>query len=90
MENELLYGVAYPMSDEAQSKDFVLPIGKAKIERTGTDVTIIAFSKMVRAATAAAACVCPCLASRASCPPIVGLARARRDRRCRRRNAGGE
>jgi len=47
MENELLYGVAYPMSDEAQSKDFVLPIGKAKIERTGTDVTIIAFSKMV-------------------------------------------
>merc|ERR1719198_341630 len=47
LENELLYGVAYPMSDEAQGKDFVVPIGKAKIEREGTDVTITAFSKMV-------------------------------------------
>jgi len=47
LENELLYGTAFPLSDEAQSKDFVVPIGKAKIEREGTDVTIIAFSKMV-------------------------------------------
>lgn len=35
LENEILYGVQYPMSDEALSKDFVLPIGKAKIEVTG-------------------------------------------------------
>eukprot|EP00596_Hydrurales_sp_CCMP1899_P010227 CAMPEP_0119041560 /NCGR_PEP_ID=MMETSP1177-20130426/12551_1 /TAXON_ID=2985 /ORGANISM="Ochromonas sp, Strain CCMP1899" /LENGTH=334 /DNA_ID=CAMNT_0007007707 /DNA_START=152 /DNA_END=1156 /DNA_ORIENTATION=+ len=47
LENEMLYGVAYPMSDEAQSKDFVLPIGKAKIEKEGKDVTIVTFSKMV-------------------------------------------
>ena len=47
LENELLYGVSYPMSDEAQSKDFVIEIGKAKVEREGTDVTITAFSKMV-------------------------------------------
>jgi len=45
LEHELLYGVSFPMSDEAQSKDFVMPIGKAKIEREGTDVTIVTFSK---------------------------------------------
>merc|ERR1719223_1480120 len=47
LEHELLYGVNFPMTDEAQSKDFVIPFGKAKIEREGTDVTIISFSKMV-------------------------------------------
>jgi pyruvate dehydrogenase E1 component beta subunit len=47
LENELLYGTAFPMSDEAQSKDFVIPIGKAKVERQGKDVTIVTFSKMV-------------------------------------------
>lgn len=35
LENEILYGVQYPMSDQALSSDFVLPIGKAKIERAG-------------------------------------------------------
>jgi pyruvate/2-oxoglutarate/acetoin dehydrogenase E1 component len=35
LENEILYGVAFPVSDEAMSKDFLVPIGKAKIERTG-------------------------------------------------------
>lgn len=35
LENEILYGVQYPMSDQALSPDFVLPIGKAKIERPG-------------------------------------------------------
>jgi pyruvate dehydrogenase E1 component beta subunit len=29
------------------SPDFVLPIGKAKIERAGTDLTIVAHAKMV-------------------------------------------
>ena len=43
----LLYGTSFPMSDEVQSKDFVIPFGKAKIEREGTDLIIIAFSKMV-------------------------------------------
>lgn len=47
LENELLYGVSFPMSDEAQGKDFTIPIGKAKIEKEGTDVTVFAFSKMV-------------------------------------------
>lgn len=47
LEHELMYGVSFDMSDEAQSKDFCIPIGKAKIERQGSDVTIVTFSKMV-------------------------------------------
>jgi pyruvate/2-oxoglutarate/acetoin dehydrogenase E1 component len=35
------------MSDAAQSPDFLIPIGKAKVEREGKDVSIITFSKMV-------------------------------------------
>jgi pyruvate dehydrogenase E1 component beta subunit len=52
LENEILYGHTFdcPVSD-----DFVLPIGKAKIEREGTDVTIVAFSIMVDVALKAAA-----------------------------------
>merc|ERR1712071_252942 len=47
LEHELLYGASFPMSKEAQSKDFVIPFGKAKIERPGNDVTMITFSKQV-------------------------------------------
>ena len=47
LENEMLYGVSFPMSKEALSDDFLLPIGKAKVERVGSDVTIVAHSKMV-------------------------------------------
>ncbi|KAG5340042.1 ODPB dehydrogenase, partial [Acromyrmex charruanus] len=54
LENEILYGVQYPMSDEALSKDFVLPIGKAKIERAGNHVTLVAHSKAVEEALEAA------------------------------------
>jgi pyruvate dehydrogenase E1 component beta subunit len=54
LEHELMYGVSFPMSDAAQKSDFVLPIGKAKIEREGTDVTLISFSKTVGLALEAA------------------------------------
>jgi pyruvate dehydrogenase E1 component beta subunit len=47
LENEMLYGVSFPMSKEAMSDDFLLPIGKAKVERVGSDITIVAHSKMV-------------------------------------------
>ncbi|KAI9882017.1 MAG: GTP-binding protein Rho1 [Watsoniomyces obsoletus] len=47
LENELLYGQNFPMSEEAQSSDFVLPFGKAKIERPGKDVTIVSLSRCV-------------------------------------------
>lgn len=35
LENEIMYNIKFPMSTEAMSPDFVLPIGKAKIERPG-------------------------------------------------------
>jgi len=35
LENELLYGMTFEMSDEALSEDFLIPFGKAKIERPG-------------------------------------------------------
>ena len=31
----MLYGVSFPVPADFSSKDFVLPIGKAKIEREG-------------------------------------------------------
>ena len=31
LENEILYGESFPVSDEVLGKDFVLPIGKAKV-----------------------------------------------------------
>jgi pyruvate dehydrogenase E1 component beta subunit len=52
LENEILYGHTF---DCPVSEDFVLPLGKAKIEREGTDVTIVAFSIMVDVALKAAA-----------------------------------
>ena len=43
----LLYGQAFPMSEEAQGKDFVIPFGKAKIERPGKDLTMVTLSRCV-------------------------------------------
>jgi pyruvate dehydrogenase E1 component beta subunit len=47
LENELMYGQAFPMSEAAQKDDFVLPFGKAKIERVGKDVTLVSLSRCV-------------------------------------------
>lgn len=47
LEHELMYGVSFPMSKAAMSKDWLVPIGQAKLETTGTDVTLISFSKTV-------------------------------------------
>ncbi|KAI0921050.1 pyruvate dehydrogenase E1, beta subunit [Taiwanofungus camphoratus] len=47
LENEMMYGVSFPVSAEALSDNFILPIGKCKVEREGSDVTIVAHSKMV-------------------------------------------
>jgi pyruvate dehydrogenase E1 component beta subunit len=52
LENEMMYGQHF---DVPADPDFILPIGKAKIERTGNDVTITAFSRMVGVALQAAA-----------------------------------
>ncbi|KAH6973206.1 thiamine diphosphate-binding protein [Ilyonectria sp. MPI-CAGE-AT-0026] len=47
LENELLYGQSFPMSEAAQKSDFVIPFGKAKIERSGKDLTVVTLSRCV-------------------------------------------
>jgi pyruvate dehydrogenase E1 component beta subunit len=51
LENEILYGQTF---DCPVAEDFVLPIGRARVERVGKDVTIVAFSIMVGVAMKAA------------------------------------
>ena len=43
----MMYGVEFDVPAEQLDPNFVLPIGKAKIERVGSDITIVAFAKMV-------------------------------------------
>ncbi|KAI4827851.1 hypothetical protein CgunFtcFv8_013951 [Champsocephalus gunnari] len=47
LENELMYGVPFEMSEESQSKDFTIPFGKAKVERQGTSITLVTHSRYV-------------------------------------------
>jgi pyruvate dehydrogenase E1 component beta subunit len=51
LENEVMYGQSF---DIPEDDDWIVPIGKAKIVREGSDVTIVAFSIMVGRALAAA------------------------------------
>lgn len=51
LENEMMYGQSFEVPTDP---DWVLPIGKAKIERAGEHVTITAFSRMVGVALQAA------------------------------------
>jgi len=51
LENEILYGQTF---DCPTDEDFVLPIGRAKVERAGQHVTIVAYSIMVGVALQAA------------------------------------
>lgn len=44
LENELVYGQQFPISEEALSADFVLPIGKGKIEREGKHISLVSHS----------------------------------------------
>ena len=55
LENEIMYGVSFPMSQEAMSNEFVIPIGKAKIERPGKHITLIGHSRAVQFCLEAAA-----------------------------------
>ena len=51
LENEILYGQSFEVPED---QDWTVPIGKAKVVRAGTDVTIAAFSVMVGKALKAA------------------------------------
>jgi pyruvate/2-oxoglutarate/acetoin dehydrogenase E1 component len=49
-ENKMLYA----MTGEVPEDEYIIPLGKADIKREGTDVTIVAISRMVHQALAAA------------------------------------
>ncbi len=51
LENEIMYGQHFEVPTDPE---FLIPIGRAKIERPGKDVTITAFSRMVGVALEAA------------------------------------
>ena len=51
LEHELLYGQSFPVPDV---EDYIVPIGKAAVKREGTDVTLVAHSRMVGFALQAA------------------------------------
>ena len=51
LENEILYGA---QGEVPELDDFVLPIGKAKLVRTGSDVTLVSYSIGIRECLAAA------------------------------------
>ena len=51
LENEILYGRS---GDVPADPDFLIPIGKASVLREGSDVTIVAFSRMCEVALQAA------------------------------------
>merc|ERR1719482_2541573 len=54
LENEILYGSEFPVTPEVAGKDYLAPIGECKIERAGTDVTIVSYSRGVHTSLQAA------------------------------------
>ena len=44
MENELMYGTTFDVEDEVLDENFTVPIGKAKIQRPGKDITLVSHS----------------------------------------------
>jgi len=50
MESEVMYGEKGQIPEE----EYLIPIGKAKVVREGTDVTIVSFNKMMKVALGAA------------------------------------
>ncbi len=51
LENEIMYGQSF---DVPEMDDFVLPIGKARVHRTGKDITLVSFGIGIRYADDAA------------------------------------
>lgn len=54
LENELMYGREFELTKEIMAEDFLIPIGKAKIMKEGSDVTICTFAKGVETSLLAA------------------------------------
>lgn len=51
MESELMYGD----KGEVPAEEYLIPLGQADVKRSGTDVTIVSFGKIMKVALAAAA-----------------------------------
>lgn len=47
LENEMMYNEVFEVEDSIMDSGFILPFGKAKIEVSGTQVTLVAHSKQV-------------------------------------------
>jgi len=50
LENEIMYGKTFQVDEEKLSADYCIPFGQAKIERVGSDITIVAHSLGVQKA----------------------------------------
>jgi len=55
LENEIMYGKTFQVEEEKMSPDYCIPFGQAKIERAGSDITIVAHSLGVQKAMEGAA-----------------------------------
>ncbi|ASI48276.1 MAG: pyruvate dehydrogenase complex E1 component subunit beta [Anaplasma ovis] len=54
LENEIAYGHQHNISEEEQSADYLVEIGKAAVVREGSDLTVLAFSLQLQYALEAA------------------------------------
>merc|ERR1712216_199685 len=54
LEDELMYGQEFEVEDRVKDDNFTLELGKAHIERAGNDCTLVAYSRWVGTALAAA------------------------------------
>ncbi|KAL9651517.1 hypothetical protein ABK040_001463 [Willaertia magna] len=55
LESEVLYGQAFDLPESIlNDKEFLVPIGKSKVERQGKDVTIVGYGRVLNAVFAAA------------------------------------
>ena len=43
-----MYGETFEVDPKVMDKEFLVPVGKAKIMKEGKDVTIVTFAKMVK------------------------------------------
>jgi len=55
LENEILYGMTFDITEDVKGKDFTVPIGECKVEKAGTDVTLVSYSRGVHTCLQAAA-----------------------------------
>lgn len=48
LENEIAYGESFEVTEEEMLVDYVIPFGKAKVERAGLDLTLVSHTRSVK------------------------------------------